>query len=114
MLAGSCFVGAIGCARIKPGDEFAWKVVHLEGVNRGDRFIFEVEAYRPDGRPDRDAIYYWEIEWVGDRHRRTKAKPFKSEETRARGDAGTAVLRIYAADADSNLIEVAAKPFQVK
>ena len=104
-----------GCTRrIRPGKELTWKVELVQTLERGGRFAFQVEAFGADGQAVEDAPYYWEIDWVGVRTDRKRGKTFKLEELRAQGDAGTGTLRIFAADPQANLVEVAAKPFRVK
>lgn len=86
----------------------------LDNVDRGHAFAFEVRTLLPDGRPIEGRKFLWEIEWAGRRLDDSKGRTFEREELRARGEAGTARLRISVKAADGKLVRVAERTFEVR
>ena len=107
-------LGLAGCGSWGRKDDFAWAVqMPRKSLNRGESLGFRVETRDKAGNPVPEVRFYWSVDWVGLNGSRHKGRSYESLDIRSKGAPGQAFLRIYAYDADGDVVQVLKEPFQV-
>ena len=103
-----------GCSSWGRKDDFAWSLqMPRKSLTRGQDLQFRVETRDKAGNPRPDVKFYWSVDWVGMDGSRHKGRSYELLDLRSKGGVGEAMLRIYAYDADGNVVQVLQEPFQV-
>jgi hypothetical protein len=106
--------GLAGCGSWGRKDDYGWSVqMPRKAVNRGEAFEFRVETRDKNGNPAPDVRFYWSVDWVGLNGSRHKGRSYEALDIRSKGGVGEAFLRVYAYDADGDVVQVLKEPFQV-
>jgi hypothetical protein len=107
-------LGMSGCRTWALKDDYQWAVqMPRKSLNRGEAFQFRVETRDKAGNPVAGVSFLWAVDWVGLNGSRHKGRSYESLDIRSKGAVGEAFLRLYAYDAEGNVVQVLKEPFQV-
>lgn len=102
-----------GCYVAATTEEYRWSVKAPSRVSIDSKLHFTAEARTPAGAPVADAPFVWRVDWAGVKGIRHQGRSFGEEHIVVKGEPGTAVLRILAADPAGHLVEVARASIEV-
>ncbi|HEX7901630.1 MAG TPA: hypothetical protein VF950_27980 [Planctomycetota bacterium] len=107
-------LGLTGCRSWALKDDYQWAVqMPRKSLNRGEALQFRVETRDKSGNPVAEVSFLWSVDWVGLNGSRHKGRSYEPLDIRSKGGSGEAFVRIYAYDADGNVVQVLKEPFQV-
>jgi hypothetical protein len=111
----SLALGISGCSSWGRIEDYKWEIsLNTPSVSRGGDLIFHVDATKDDGTKVRGIPCVWIVDWAsvkGSRHRGETGYEFH---LRCKGDHGKGELRIYVANENNSLIEVARGGFVIE
>ena len=96
-----------GCYTAAPAGEHVWNLKLPKSVALETKLVFRAEAHTPDGTPVQGVPYVWRVDWVGVQGTRHQGRSFEDEKITAKGQPGTAVVRVFGYGPHESLIEVA-------
>ena len=85
-----------------------------EKVNRGEEFVFFVQAKDASGQTLHDVFFQYQIDWVGLPGSRHKARTATRESIRVKGDPGEATLHVLGYDSRGDWGEIAKHVFKLE
>ena len=102
-----------GCYSAAPAGEHRWTIKVPKSVALENKLVFTVEAHASSGTPVQDVPFVWRVDWVGVQGSRHQGRSFEPEKITAKGQPGTATVRVYGYDLNENLVEVASATVEV-
>lgn len=105
---------AAGCSTWAAPNAVTFRIDAPATVRRGEHLVFHVETLGQDGQAVRGLKYQYLVDWVGVSGMVHGAVSFEPEKITAKGDPGSAKLRVYARGDGKARVQVAEREFRVE